>query len=49
MGVVRSFLLERLVDEFPAREERLAYWQALRKMLDLDVEPGTGAGQRATG
>ncbi len=37
MGVVRSFLLERLFDEFPAREERLAYSQALSKMLDLDL------------
>ncbi len=37
MGVVRSFLLERLFDEFPAREERLTYSQALSKMLDLDL------------
>jgi signal transduction histidine kinase len=37
MGVVRSFLLEKLFDEFPAREERLAYSQALGKMLDLDL------------
>ena len=37
MGVVRSFLLERLFEEFPAREERLAYSQALSKMLDLDL------------
>jgi len=37
MGVVRSFLMERLFDEFPAREERLAFSQALSKMLDLDL------------
>jgi len=37
MGVVRSFLLERLFEEFPAREERLAYSQALSKILDLDL------------
>ena len=37
MGVVRSFLLDRLFEEFPAREERLAYSQALSKMLDLDL------------
>jgi signal transduction histidine kinase len=37
MGVVRSFLLERLFEQFPAREERLAYSQALSKMLDLDL------------
>jgi len=37
MGVVRSFLLERLFEEFPTREERLAYSQALSKMLDLDL------------
>jgi signal transduction histidine kinase len=37
MGVVRSFLLERLFEEFPAREERLAYSQALGKILDLDL------------
>jgi len=37
MGVLRSFLLERLLDEFPAREERLAYSQALSKTLDLDL------------
>lgn len=37
MGVVRSFLLERLSDEFPAPEERLLYSQALSKMLDLDL------------
>ncbi len=37
MGVVRSFLMEKLFDEFPAREERLAYSQALGKILDLDL------------
>lgn len=37
MGVVRSFLLDRLFEEFPAREERQAYSQALSKMLDLDL------------
>jgi signal transduction histidine kinase len=37
MGVVRSFLLDRLMEEIPAREERLAYSQALSKMLDLDL------------
>jgi signal transduction histidine kinase len=37
MGVVRSFLLERLFEEFPTREARLAYSQALSKMLDLDL------------
>lgn len=37
MGVVRSFLMEKLFDEFPAREKRLAYSQALGKILDLDL------------
>lgn len=37
MGVVRSFLLDRLFEEFPVREERLAYSLALSKMLDLDL------------
>jgi len=37
MGVVRAFLLQRLFDEFPEREERLAYSQALSKILDLDL------------
>jgi len=37
MGVVRAFLLEKLFDEFPNREERLAYSQALSKILDLDL------------
>ncbi|HXJ14169.1 MAG TPA: HAMP domain-containing sensor histidine kinase [Candidatus Limnocylindrales bacterium] len=37
MGVVRSFLMEKLFDEFPAREERLAFSQALGKILDLDL------------
>ncbi len=37
MGVVRSFLLDRLFEEFPARGERQMYSQALSKMLDLDL------------
>jgi signal transduction histidine kinase len=37
MGVVRSFLMEKLFDEFPAREKRLAFSQALGKILDLDL------------
>lgn len=37
MGVVRSFLMEKLFDEFPAREKRLVYSQALGKILDLDL------------
>jgi signal transduction histidine kinase len=37
MGVVRGFLLDRLFEEIPAREERLAYSQALSKILDLDL------------
>ena len=37
MGVVRAFLMEKLFDEFPAREKRLAYSQALGKILDLDL------------
>jgi signal transduction histidine kinase len=37
MGVVRSFLTEKLFDEFPAREKRLAFSQALGKILDLDL------------
>jgi hypothetical protein len=37
MGVVRSFLMEKLFDEFPARERRLAFSQALGKILDLDL------------
>lgn len=37
MGVVRSFLLDRLLEEIPSRDERLAYSQALSKMLDLDL------------
>jgi signal transduction histidine kinase len=37
MGVVRAFLLQRLFDEFPEGEERLAYSQALSKILDLDL------------
>jgi len=34
---VRSFLMEKLFDEFPAREKRLAFSQALGKILDLDL------------
>ncbi len=37
MGVVRTFLLERLFEQFPERKERLAYSQALSKILDLDL------------
>lgn len=37
MGVVRSFLLDRLLEEFPVREDRLAHSQALSKILDLDL------------
>jgi signal transduction histidine kinase len=37
MGVVRSFLMEKLFDEFPTREKRLVYSQALGKVLDLDL------------
>lgn len=37
MGVVRAFLLDRLFEEIPAREERQAYSQALSKVLDLDL------------
>ncbi len=37
MGVVRAFLMEKLFDEFPAREKRLVYSQALGKILDLDL------------
>jgi signal transduction histidine kinase len=37
MGVVRSFLMEKLFDEFPDRERRLVYSQALGKILDLDL------------
>jgi signal transduction histidine kinase len=37
MGVVRAFLLDKLFEEFPAREERLAYSLALSKILDLDL------------
>ena len=37
MGVVRAFLLDRLFEEIPAREERQAYSQALSKILDLDL------------
>ncbi len=37
MGVVRSFLMEKLFEEFPAREKRLVFSQALGKILDLDL------------
>jgi len=37
MGVVRAFLMEKLFDEFPSREKRLVYSQALGKILDLDL------------
>jgi signal transduction histidine kinase len=37
MGVVRSYLFDRLFEEFPDRAERLAYSQALSKILDLDL------------
>src|SRR5215470_11329404 len=37
MGVVRAFLMEKLFDEFPTREKRLAFSQALGKILDLDL------------
>src|SRR5260221_11031475 len=37
MGVVRSFMMEKLFDEFPAREKRLAFSQALGKILALDL------------
>ena len=37
MGVVRSFLLQKLFDEYPEGEERLPYSQALSKILDLDL------------
>ena len=37
MGVVRAFLMEKLFDEFPTREKRLVYSQALGKILDLDL------------
>jgi len=37
MGIVRSFLSECLLLEFPASDERLKYSRALSKMLDLDL------------
>jgi signal transduction histidine kinase len=37
MGIVRSFLSECLSKEYPAGDERLAYAQALGKILDLDL------------
>lgn len=37
MGIVRSFLSECLLLEFPAGDERLQYSRALSKILDLDL------------
>ena len=37
LGVVRSFLMEKLSEEFPDRERGLVYSQALGKILDLDL------------
>jgi signal transduction histidine kinase len=37
MGVVRAFLSECLLREFPAGEEKLRYTRALGKILDLDL------------
>lgn len=37
MGVVRSFLTECLIEEFPLSDERLFYSRALGKVLDLDL------------
>jgi signal transduction histidine kinase len=37
MGIVRSFLSECLLLEFPAGDERLQYSRALSKVLDLDL------------
>jgi signal transduction histidine kinase len=37
MGIVRSFLSECLLLEFPASDERLKYSSSLSKMLDLDL------------
>lgn len=37
MGVVRSFLTECLIAEFPQSDERILYSRALGKILDLDL------------
>jgi len=37
MGIVRSFLSECLLLEFPASDERLRYARSLNRMLDLDL------------
>ena len=37
MGVVRSFLLDRVSDEFPDREERQAYSQARRQSCSIST------------
>ncbi len=37
MGVIRSFLLERLGEEFPDRNENDSYSRALGKLLDVDL------------
>jgi Protoglobin len=37
MGVIRSFLLDRLGEEFPDRHENDAYSRALGKLLDVDL------------
>jgi signal transduction histidine kinase len=37
MGVVRTFLSECLLLEFPASDERLRYGRSLSKILDLDL------------
>src|SRR3990172_4828936 len=37
MGIVRSFLSECLLLEFPASDERLKYSRSLSRILDLDL------------
>jgi signal transduction histidine kinase len=37
MGIVRAFLSECLLLEFPASDDRLRYARSLNKMLDLDL------------
>ncbi|MGH9794268.1 MAG: protoglobin domain-containing protein [Candidatus Acidiferrales bacterium] len=37
MGIVRAFLSECLLLEFPASDERLRYARSLNRMLDLDL------------
>jgi len=37
MGIVRTFLFECLLLEFPASDERLRYARSLSKILDLDL------------